>query len=74
VVKVRRRNEAKASRTKHKLTEAQIAVHWKEEPPTSKCSVRNLTGSVGHTRWQPVYLNCHPIAPDAVDEAGFLRN
>jgi len=31
VAKVRRKKEAKASKTKHKLTEAQIAVHWKEE-------------------------------------------
>jgi len=31
VPKARGRKVAKASKLKHKLTEAQIAVHWKEE-------------------------------------------
>src|SRR5712664_2431739 len=31
VPKVRGEKEAKPSKSKHKLTEAQIAVHWKEE-------------------------------------------
>ena len=31
MAKVRGKNEAKPSKSKHKLTEAQIAVHWKEE-------------------------------------------